>query len=94
MQVLKVDRSFVVRLDDDTNSATLVRSIIKLARDLELQTVAEGVEDARQVDNLRRLGCHKGQGFYFSRPLPPGDLEGLLRAAVAGGHPAAVAGPL
>ena len=93
VQVLKVDRSFVVRMDDDANSATLVRSIIKLASDLELQTVAEGVEEARQVDDLRRLGCQKAQGFYFSRPLPPGDLEALLRAAVAGHPAAAVTGP-
>jgi len=93
VQVLKVDRSFVVRLDDDANSATLVRSIIKLARDLELETVAEGVEEARQVDNLRRLGCQKGQGFYFSRPLPPGDLEELLRSGVPVHTAAAVTGP-
>jgi diguanylate cyclase (GGDEF)-like protein/PAS domain S-box-containing protein len=93
VKVLKVDRSFVVRLDDDANSATLVRSIIKLARDLELQTVAEGVEEARQVDNLRQLGCDKAQGFYFSRPLPPAELVGLLRAAVTGHPAAAVTGP-
>jgi diguanylate cyclase (GGDEF)-like protein/PAS domain S-box-containing protein len=84
VQVLKVDRSFVARLDDDANGATLVRSIIKLARDLELETVAEGLEQARQVDNLRGLGCQKGQGFYFSRPLPPVDLEELLRSVAAG----------
>ena len=82
VQVLKIDRSFVVRLDEDHNSATLVRSIIMLARDLDLQTVAEGVEEARQLENLRRLGCEKVQGFYFSRPLAAGDLEKLLRSKV------------
>jgi len=88
VQVLKIDRSFVVRLDEDPNSATLVRSIIKLARDLELQTVAEGVEEARQLENLRRLGCDKVQGFYFSRPLAASDLEKLLRSKVAEAAPA------
>jgi diguanylate cyclase (GGDEF)-like protein/PAS domain S-box-containing protein len=78
VQVLKIDRSFVTRLEDDPNSALLVRSILKLARDLRLETVAEGIEQAQQAEELHRLGCDKGQGYYFSRPLTAADLEAML----------------
>jgi len=78
VQVLKIDRSFVMGLEDDHNRAMLVRSIIKLARDLHLQTVAEGIEQARMAEELHQLGCDKGQGYYFSRPLSAADLEALL----------------
>jgi len=83
VQVLKIDRSFVIRLDQDPNNATLVRSILTLARDLKLQTVAEGIEQAHLAEELHRLGCDKGQGYWFSRPLAAADLEDLLRATVA-----------
>ncbi len=83
VQVLKIDRSFITRLDHDPNNATLVRSILKLARDLRLQTVAEGIEQAHLAEELHRLGCDKGQGYYFSRPLRAADLEAMLRSTVA-----------
>jgi EAL domain-containing protein (putative c-di-GMP-specific phosphodiesterase class I) len=54
-----------------------------LARDLKLQTVAEGIDQAHLAEELHRLGCDKGQGYWFSRPLPAADLEELLRATVA-----------
>jgi diguanylate cyclase (GGDEF)-like protein/PAS domain S-box-containing protein len=84
VHVLKIDRSFITHLDDDPNNATLVRSILKLARDLQLQTVAEGIEQAALVDTLRRLGCDKGQGYHFGRPLPAGELQELLSSPAAG----------
>jgi len=83
VQVLKIDRSFITRLDDDPNNLTLVRSILRLARDLQLQTVAEGIEQAHLAEELHRLGCQKGQGYWFSRPLPAADLEQLLRSTAA-----------
>jgi EAL domain-containing protein (putative c-di-GMP-specific phosphodiesterase class I) len=83
VQVLKIDRSFITGLHDDPNNLTLVRSILKLARDLQLQTVAEGIEQAHLAEELHRLGCDKGQGYWFSRPLPAADLEALLRSTVA-----------
>jgi EAL domain-containing protein (putative c-di-GMP-specific phosphodiesterase class I) len=85
VQVLKIDRSFITRMDDDPNNITLVRSILALARDLQLQTVAEGIEQAHLVEHLRRLGCDKGQGYYFSRPAAPAVLEPTLRGGVVAG---------
>jgi predicted signal transduction protein with EAL and GGDEF domain len=69
VQVLKIDRSFITGLHEDPDNRTLVRSILKLAADLRLQTVAEGIEAVEQAEELRRLGCDKGQGYWFSRPL-------------------------
>jgi diguanylate cyclase (GGDEF)-like protein/PAS domain S-box-containing protein len=80
VQLLKIDRSFITRLDDDANNTTLVCSILKLAHDLQLQTVAEGIEQKHLAEQLHRLGCDKGQGYYFSRPLPAADLEETLRS--------------
>jgi len=83
VQVLKIDRSFITSLHEDPNNLTLVRSILKLAADLQLQTVAEGIEQAQLAEELHQLGCDKGQGYWFSRPLPAADLEQLLRATEA-----------
>jgi len=87
VQVLKIDRSFITRLHEDANNFTLVRSILRLAADLRLQTVAEGIEAVEQAEELRRLGCHKGQGYWFSRPLPAADLQQLLGTTPAASTP-------
>jgi EAL domain-containing protein (putative c-di-GMP-specific phosphodiesterase class I) len=85
VQVLKIDRSFIIRLEDDPNNVTLVRSILALAHDLRLQTVAEGIERADLAEELHRMGCDKGQGYHFSRPLAAADLEARLRAGAESG---------
>jgi EAL domain-containing protein (putative c-di-GMP-specific phosphodiesterase class I) len=59
---------------------SIVRGIVDLGHALQLETVAEGIESAHQLDQLRRLGCEYGQGFHFSRPLDPADVEVLLRS--------------
>lgn len=67
---LKIDRSFVSSLPDDARNATIVAACVKLARDLGLRSVAEGVENQAQRDALLELGCDQAQGYLFSRPLP------------------------
>jgi EAL domain-containing protein (putative c-di-GMP-specific phosphodiesterase class I) len=78
VDILKIDRSFVAPLGDSPKSAALVRSIIDLATALELDTVAEGVEDEHQVATLQALGCHLGQGYFFAKPLPASEIIALL----------------
>lgn len=67
---LKIDRSFVRRMHVDTESATLVRTIVSMAKNLDLVVVAEGVESAEQAKALSALGCDMGQGYHFGRATP------------------------
>ena len=79
---LKIDRSFVRDLGMTRQSLAVVTAIIALARSLDLRVIAEGVENLRQMEVLHRLGCGVMQGFLFSRPIPPDDLETWLRTTV------------
>ncbi len=77
---LKIDRSFVARMDRDAGDATIVRSTIRLARDFGLETVAEGIESQAVLDMLREIGCEQGQGHFISPPLPADRFELWLSA--------------
>jgi EAL domain-containing protein (putative c-di-GMP-specific phosphodiesterase class I) len=78
VEVLKIDRSFVLNMLADEDDATIVRSTIDLAHNLGLQVVAEGIESAAIWNRLRQLGCDIGQGYYLSGPLPAERLSSLL----------------
>ena len=67
---LKIDRSFVSKMDTDTNALIIVESCIRLAKRLKLKTIAEGVENSRQWHLLVRLGCDYCQGYYIAKPEP------------------------
>ena len=69
INTLKIDRSFVSHMTENAENAEIVRTIITLARSLEMDVVAEGVETAEQLAQLKELECDYGQGFLFSRPL-------------------------
>jgi diguanylate cyclase (GGDEF)-like protein len=77
---IKIDRSFVMRMEADHDDAVLVRSIIELGRNLGLRVTAEGVETASVHQTLRELGCDYAQGFHISRPLPAEQCRLLLEA--------------
>jgi diguanylate cyclase len=76
---LKIDRSFVLNMLEDTDHAVIVRSTIDLAKNLGLEVVAEGVENAAIWEELGSLGCDVAQGHYLTRPLPADELEAWLR---------------
>lgn len=75
---LKVDRSFVMRMDDTSEDAAIVQTIVMLSHSLGMDIVAEGVETAGQLEKLRSLQCEYGQGYFFSKPLPSEAAEALL----------------
>lgn len=79
LDVLKVDRSFVIRLGPHGENAEIVRAIITLAGNLGMRVIAEGVETVEQLAQLRALGCHYGQGYLFSKPIT-GDAATVLLA--------------
>jgi diguanylate cyclase len=81
---IKIDRSFIEAMMTDEDTATIVASIIALARDLRMDLVAEGVERIEQLELLRSFDCPVVQGYYFSRPLPADGLERLLDTGTDG----------
>jgi EAL domain-containing protein (putative c-di-GMP-specific phosphodiesterase class I) len=81
---LKLDRSYITRLDVDPRSQAIVASTIGLARALRLAVVAEGIETEAVRDLLAELGCELAQGYLFARPLPPEQVSlGILQGARA-----------
>jgi EAL domain-containing protein (putative c-di-GMP-specific phosphodiesterase class I) len=81
--VLKVDRSFVSRMVASPRNQGIVRAIIGLAHDLDMEVVAEGIEKEDEVHLLRELGCEYGQGFRFSKPLSADDATAFLQRSMA-----------
>lgn len=75
---LKIDRSFVRDINDDMGDAALVQAIIAMAKSLKLKLVAEGVENGSHEIFLTAHGCDLAQGFYYSKPLPAGEIEKLF----------------
>ena len=79
VDVLKVDRSFVSGVGQGGDLDSLTATIVRLGRELGLTLVAEGIEEREQLDALTAMGCHRGQGYLFSRPTTPEAISGLLR---------------
>jgi diguanylate cyclase (GGDEF)-like protein len=82
INTVKVDRAFVEHLGQDPEDTAIVGAIVTLARTLQLEVVAEGIETADQLAHLLNLGCDYGQGFYFARPVPANVIEALLAEGV------------
>ena len=87
VRVLKIDRSFVSGVNEDRQSASIVSAFLELANGLDMTTLAEGIETAEELAFLRERGCKLGQGFFFSRPVPPEEII----AYAFGGIPGAMA---
>jgi diguanylate cyclase (GGDEF)-like protein len=84
VDTLKIDRAFVSGLGTDDQSVAIVRSVIDLARSLNLAVTGEGIETLEQLGQLRELGCQQGQGYLFAQPLTSDAIVALL---LSGGHP-------
>ncbi len=78
IDLLKVDRSFVSAMESNSENGEIVRTIIALAKALNLKVVAEGIESIHQFHQLRILGCEYGQGYLFAKPLPVSEIESLI----------------
>ncbi|MDT8992027.1 EAL domain-containing protein [Curvibacter sp. APW13] len=72
---IKIDRAFVEHMHTSSRSYFIIQSALELSRKLGVNTVAEGIEDARTAEALAAMGCHIGQGYHFARPMPLDELE-------------------
>ena len=81
IDILKVDKAFV---DDVIEDSALAEAIVRLGQTMNLQTVAEGIEQAGQLEALRAFGCQFGQGFYLAQPLPMTELSEFLSTMTPG----------
>jgi diguanylate cyclase (GGDEF)-like protein/PAS domain S-box-containing protein len=83
VDILKIDRSFVRDVDNDHDAASMVSAMITLASNLGMTPLAEGIETEGEWRFLADRGCPRGQGFYFSKPVPPGDILAMhLRSSI------------
>jgi diguanylate cyclase (GGDEF)-like protein/PAS domain S-box-containing protein len=78
VDMLKIDKQFVDDIDSDSEQARLAAAVVRLGRTLQLQVIAEGIEQSPQSERLRELRCTLGQGFHYSPPLSPEGIETLL----------------
>jgi diguanylate cyclase (GGDEF)-like protein len=85
VEKIKLDRSFIVRLDDGEAAQLIVSALIQLAKGLSLDVVAEGVETLGQLDALRMMGCKAFQGYLFSKPCTKAALIGMLGSRLGPG---------
>lgn len=81
---LKIDRSFIRRLNAEAGDLAVVESTVRLGHTLSLEVVAEGVEDKQTLQRLTLLGCDLAQGFYIGSPMAPAELEQLVKAGRSG----------
>ena len=84
---LKIDRSFINELSEEQGkNNAIVQAIIQLGQTLDIQVIAKGVETKMQLDQLRRFGCEKVQGYFLNRPLPVAEFEREMLALPEKGH--------
>lgn len=88
IDVIKIDRAFISTMGESRQSSEIVRSIIALARALQMETTGEGVETEHQLAQLREFGSTRGQGYFFSKPMPACDIDAILQTAVSAGFAA------
>lgn len=80
IDTLKIDRSFVMAMHDDQRSMKIIQSVLRLAEQLSIPVVAEGIETKRDADVLKDLGCDYGQGYLYAKPMPLDEADTLIGA--------------
>jgi EAL domain-containing protein (putative c-di-GMP-specific phosphodiesterase class I) len=86
VNTLKIDRSFIISMTQGPEGLAIVSTIVGLAQSLGFRSVAEGVETEEQARLLRSLRCNEMQGYLFSKPLPPAEMEAMLRRSAEQGN--------
>lgn len=76
--LLKLDRSFITDIVSDTIAFEIVNAIVRIAKSMHIETIAEGIESEKQQEILKNIGCNYGQGYLYGKPMPPQELEKLF----------------
>lgn len=84
IDILKIDKSFIDKINNGREGAAMARAIISMSDTLHLETIAEGIEHPEQITALRDLGCEMGQGYHFARPLAANKMSSFLRERLTG----------
>lgn len=82
INIIKLDRQFILKLTEQTSVNQIVISTIELAKQLEYKVVAEGVETKEQLDLIKSYGCHYAQGYYFAKPMHSKDILKWYKQAI------------
>ncbi|PKR55999.1 GGDEF domain-containing protein [Thalassospira marina] len=82
---LKIDRSFIIDLDQEDGNSAIVRAVVFMARSFGMSVNVEGIETEKQLDRIRAEGVDELQGFFFSKPLPAPEMEALLQKQIGAG---------
>jgi diguanylate cyclase (GGDEF)-like protein/PAS domain S-box-containing protein len=80
IDAIKIDRTFIKKLSADGKNKEIIMSILSLATSMNFDVIAEGVEMNHQLLNMQKMNCHYGQGFLFSVPMPPGEIDEWVQA--------------
>ena len=80
---LKIDQSFICDINENLDDRNIVKTIISMAHNLNMITIAEGVETRDQLEFLQQNGCNEIQGYYFSRPIPASEFEVFVKQHIA-----------
>ena len=78
---VKIDQSFVIHLDEEARNVDIIATILTLAENLHMNSIAEGVETSSQCERLRKMGCQFGQGFYFAKPVSCEAAERIIEGS-------------
>lgn len=81
--LLKLDRSFITDIEHDNIAYEIVSAVIRIAKSKKIETIAEGIENERQADILRKAGCDYAQGYLYGKPMPPEGIHKFLELAAA-----------
>ena len=78
IDILKIDRDFIGKIDENGESVEIIKAILNLAQDLNMSVIAEGIETESQFDLLKELNCRFGQGYFFAKPMDPEGIEAMM----------------
>ena len=79
VDTIKIDRLFIQELEKSTKGSRLVQSMVKMAEDLEMKIIAEGIETTKQLDTLQKMDCQYGQGYFFYHPLSENEIPKVFQ---------------